>query len=459
MTPCFEELSFFPQPESIISIVGSHSASFFLDSSDPNHADSLFSFAGINPSEIWTGDDNPWQVLPKVVEAFWDTIPTPFPFAGGILGYLDYETRLFAEKGGVRNKQGLVPGHWFAQYDAVLVMDHRSRKAYVACWREDRNMLQKAKEEWRDLLEHAPSSAPLTPPSPIPSTPSTVLRTGSLRTGKGEGIIIPSRDSFAKKVLRIKDYLAAGDAYQVNLTERFEALSPLLVSVVYGRLRRLSPAPFSAFVNAGAFQILSSSPESLLNIRDGIATTRPIKGTRRRSPLEKEDYHLRKELMDSAKDRAELLMIVDLERNDLGKVCECGSVNVEYLRELESYAQLHHLAATVRGRIKKGLGPLEVLRALFPGGSVTGAPKKRAMEIIDELEENSRSIYTGALGYIGAGGSAHFNIPIRTMTQVGQKVYFHAGCGIVADSEPELEYEEMMLKTEGMMEALKCKST
>jgi para-aminobenzoate synthetase component 1 len=207
-------------------------------------------------------------------------------------------------------------------------------------------------------------------------------------------------------------------------------------------------------LNCGDHEVLSSSPELFLKVRDGWAETRPIKGTRPRGATPDEDAARADELLRSEKDRAELLMIVDLERNDLGRSCEYGSVHVPELFRLESFSHVHHLVATVRGRLRVGTTPLECLRAAFPGGSITGAPKIRAMEIIEELEPVCRGVYSGAIGWVDARGNAEWNIAIRTMVVRQAKVHFHVGGGVVADSDPEAEYEETLAKARGMLAAL-----
>lgn len=263
-----------------------------------------------------------------------------------------------------------------------------------------------------------------------------------------------SRVQYEAAVRRVLEYIAAGDCYQVNLSQRFS--TPLLCTpwALYERLRAVSPAPYAAFVDCGDHQVLSSSPELLLSASGGYVETRPIKGTRPRGRTPEEDRDRAAELLASEKDRAELLMIVDLERNDLGRVCEFGSVHVPALYTLESFANVHHLVATVRGKLRAGTSPLECLRAAFPGGSITGAPKIRSMEIIEELEPFRRGVYTGALGWVDAHGNGEWNIAIRTLLTQGDRAYFHVGGGIVADSDPAAEYEETLTKAAGMLRAL-----
>jgi para-aminobenzoate synthetase component 1 len=268
-----------------------------------------------------------------------------------------------------------------------------------------------------------------------------------------------SREGYEAAVRRVVEYIHAGDCFQVNLSQRL--LAPLREHPLelYGRLRQLNPAPFAAYFDAGDFQILSASPERFLRVfPDGEVETRPIKGTRPRGRTPEEDAALIRELANSPKDRAENVMIVDLLRNDIGKVCEFGSVRVPRVCEVETFRFVHHLVSEVRGKLRPGMGPLDLLAAAFPGGSVTGAPKVRAMEIIAELEPTARGPYCGSLGWIGFDGAMDTNILIRTFTAGRGWVQFPVGGGIVADSDPAREYEETLHKAAGLLRALNHES-
>lgn len=256
-----------------------------------------------------------------------------------------------------------------------------------------------------------------------------------------------TRDSYRAAILCAKEYIAAGDIYQVNLSQRFQCEVESSATDVYLALRATNPAPYCAYLDIGNAQILSSSPECFLKINDRHVVTRPIKGTRPRSTDAAE-------LLASPKDNAELLMITDLERSDLGRVCQFGSVHVRELKRVETFATVHHLVATVEGLLRRDVSHVDCVRACFPGGSITGAPKIRAMEIIDELEPHARGVYCGAIGYFGPNGESHFNIAIRTVVQQGSRLTFHAGGGIVADSEPDAEYDETLAKAQGIFNAI-----
>lgn len=265
-----------------------------------------------------------------------------------------------------------------------------------------------------------------------------------------------ARDEFIAAVRRAQNYITAGDIYQVNLSHPWQAKWPLSADPLafYRMLREASPAPYAAYVDLGGRRVFSSSPECFLRMSGSHIETRPIKGTRPRFPLDMaEDEASARALTASAKERAELLMITDLERNDLGQVCEYGSIIVPELAAVESFAQVFHLVSTVQGTLRAEVDHAAAFKACFPGGSISGAPKKRALEIIAELERHPRGLYTGAIGYFGFNGQSQFNIVIRTAVQQGDTISFHAGAGIVADSVPELEYEETLHKASGLLKA------
>ncbi len=263
--------------------------------------------------------------------------------------------------------------------------------------------------------------------------------------------------SYCRAVQRAREYIIKGDIYQVNFTQRFYARYLGDAFSLYSRLRRFNPGAYAGVLLYPDFGVLSSSPELFLRVRGREIITRPIKGTRARGKTQEEDEKIKKELLESEKDLAELAMIVDLERNDLGRVCDYGSVEVLGYPELESYSRVHHLVATVRGELAEGRDIFDLIRASFPGGSITGAPKIRAMEIIDELEPVVRGVYTGSIGWLGFNQNLELNIAIRVIILKDGFAYFPAGGGIVYDSDPELEYEESWVKALALWEALSKK--
>lgn len=261
---------------------------------------------------------------------------------------------------------------------------------------------------------------------------------------------------FTDAVRRIQRYIREGDVFQVNVSRQWEvSLSkPYAPAEVFAALRRANPAPFSALLHLGEHAVVSSSPERLVRVAAGWADTRPIAGTHPRSPDPAEDAALRRRLIDSSKERAEHIMLIDLERNDLGRICQPGSVEVNELMAVASYSYVHHIESNVRGRKRPEVSPAQVMRALFPGGTITGCPKVRTMQIIRELETAPRRAYTGSLGYLNHDGTLDSNILIRTFMQSGSQLRFRAGAGVVADSDPERELQETRHKARGLLRAL-----
>ncbi len=261
--------------------------------------------------------------------------------------------------------------------------------------------------------------------------------------------------AFLDGVLKCKDYIVEGDVFQVNLSRAWQVtLAAGGPHDLYARLRAANPAPFSALLDLGEHQVVSSSPERLVKVAGGVVETRPIAGTHPRGATPEEDEALKRKLINTVKERAEHIMLVDLERNDLGRIAVPGTVEVDELMAVASYAFVHHIESNIRARLQPGTTVRQVLRALFPGGTITGCPKVRCMQIIRELEDAPRAAYTGSLGYVGLDGRMDFNILIRSFMQTGQQLYFRAGAGIVADSDPERELQETRHKARGLLRAL-----
>ncbi|MBU4194060.1 MAG: aminodeoxychorismate synthase component I [Actinobacteria bacterium] len=369
------------------------------------------------------------------------------PFVSGGIGFLSYELGRYIERLPETVEDDLdAPEMAFCFFDSILVADHASgRKALVVSVPRG---LDPAPVVRQSLERIAPGAGVGRSGGPPLAGPGATLQFESGFT----------RDEYLEAVSRVKEFIVAGDIYQANISQRFSA--PLLEPAwhLYRRLRVLNAAPFSAYLNFGEFAVASSSPERFLAVDGRSVETRPIKGTRPRGDDPAEDERQKRELLASAKDLAELSMIVDLERNDLGRVCDYGSVVVEEHAELESYATVHHLVSTVTGKLHEGKDMIDLLRATFPGGSITGAPKIRSIEIIDELEPTARSVYTGGIGYLGADGSHDINIAIRTLMIKGGRVYFQVGGGIVADSDPEAEYQETLDKGKAITRTILAES-
>jgi para-aminobenzoate synthetase component 1 len=362
------------------------------------------------------------------------------PFQGGIAGYVGYDWGAELEhvvRPPADRLTPTMPDVALALYDWVIAWDHLEAKAWLIAIGSDKRAA--ARTAWvRDRLAAAPAAVP-DHHAPTPQPPKSNF----------------TRPEFETGVSRIRDYIAAGDVYQVNLSQRFHAPFVGSALALYRRLRARNPAPFGAYLEFAGAQVASISPERFLRLdTTHAAEARPIKGTRPRGTTPARDAALARELLESEKDRAENVMIVDLLRNDLGRVCRPGSVRVPKLFALESHPTVHHLVSTVTGELVDGADAFDLLRAAFPGGSVTGAPKIRAMQIIAELERAPRGLYCGAIGYISTTGAMDFNIPIRTIVLREGSATFHAGAGIVWDSEPAAEYDETLAKARTMIEAL-----
>ena len=387
-----------------------------------------------------TGHGDPLDALARLIDrlGLGDPSPSLDPFVGGLVGFLGYDLAPRIERLPRRHpRRSRLPDARFGLYETGLTLDHATGS--LNAWSTP--ILDRA-DPSRHLAALLAAVEASDPADPARSTLGEVKAAGT-------------REEHEGAVRRALEYIAAGDIFQVNLAQRFTTTGRVDPLDLYLRLRRVSPAPFSAFLAWDDLAIVSASPEWFYRVdSDRRIVTRPIKGTRRRGATGEEDRGMVEELLASAKDRAELTMIVDLERNDLGRVCEYGSIRVTDALTVESYAQVHHLVATVDGTLRRDAGPIDVVRAVFPGGSITGAPKIRAMEIIDELEPRPRGLYTGAIGYFGAGGRAAFNIAIRTITVEGEVASYQVGGGIVADSDPAAEYDETLHKGRGLRAVL-----
>ncbi len=362
------------------------------------------------------------------------------PFLGGGIGYLSYELgRLIERLPGFAVDDLSLPDMSLAFFDQVVAHDHVTGETWLAT-----STIGGEGPDAGDRWERAKAMLEAPPPSydHVEAPQDIDFECGFTRPG------------YLEAVRRVKEYILAGDIYQANISQRFSAPVSEHPWMLYRRLRRLNAAPFSAYLNFGPVQVCSSSPERFVRIDGERVETRPIKGTRHRGRDAEEDRRLAEELLASPKDRAELSMIVDLERNDMGRVCSYGSVCVEEHAVIESYATVHHLVSTVAGTLHPGRDVVDLLRASFPGGSITGAPKIRSMEIIDELEPTARGVYTGCIGYLGFDGRADLNIAIRTMLVKERRAYFQVGGGIVADSVPEDEYQETLDKGEAIFHTL-----
>jgi para-aminobenzoate synthetase component I len=442
------ELPGAPAPAEAFERLRGEREPFFLDGGRDPEGQGRYSFMGCNPfatlrsksgrlclvrgggEESWEGD--PFRAVRSLLHEH--AVPRadpPVPFVGGAVGYFAYDLCHHIERIPRTALDDLgFPDLALGLYDTLVAWDNLRGKAYI-CAPELRD--RPAPEERAEAL-----GALLSRPCEPARAPEGAC--GSDLTGNF------AREEYIAAVARAKEYIAAGDIFQVNLSQRFSAQLHVDPWQLYLRSRRINAAPFGAYLQFADGTVASASPERFLRVEGRCVETRPIKGTRPRGATPEEDERLARELLESEKDRAELVMIVDLERNDLGRVCSYGTVRVPELLRLESYATVHHLVSTVVGQLHEGRDLMDLLRATFPGGSITGAPKVRAMEIIDELEPTQRAVYTGSIGWVGFDGDMDLNIVIRTFLVRDGRVHWQVGGGIVADSDPVAEYEETLDK-------------
>ncbi|MBM7871271.1 para-aminobenzoate synthetase component 1 [Clostridium pascui] len=436
-------------PFDVFTIFKDTKNAIILDSSKKNNGLGEYSFIGINTfltfkatgskcsinDEEFNGDG--FTELENLLKRYKIDKNTHLPFSGGCIGYFSYDASRSLEKLPETAKKDIaIPDIYFNFYDNLIIFDHINNKTYISASGIIKNSNESIKEiealiangkkiEYFDLIES-----------------DTKFYSNF------------DKSEYIETVGKVREYIRSGDVYIANLTQRFWCYNEKSPYEIYKNLRYINPAPFSAYLNLDDFEIISSSPERFIKIRNGKVETRPIKGTRPRGTNEEEDKKNKKELINSEKDKSELLMIVDLERNDLSKVCKPFSVKVTELFKLEEYSTVFHLVSSVEGELKEEVSSVECIRECFPGGSITGAPKIRSMEIIEELEGIQRNIYTGIIGYFDFSGNADFNIVIRTILNKNGKAYFGVGGGITWDSNEKDEYFETLDKAKALMRVL-----
>ena len=351
-------------------------------------------------------------------------LSSPVPFGAAAIGYLGYDlNRLLERLPSLASDDLLLPDIHLAFYDRIEAWDHEEGRAFR--FRSD---------SIRPPVEPEP-------PDGLGSRPSGVRSNFT-------------REAYLDAIRTVKRAIEEGEIYQANLSQRFQVATARSPVDLYARLRESSAAPFACYIDAGPFQVIGASPERFLKVRGRAVETRPIKGTRRRGRSAEEDDRLSRDLLESEKDAAELAMIVDVERNDLGRVAEYGTVRVTERKVLRKWPTVFHLEATVEATLRQECGVMDLIRASFPGGSITGAPKIRAMEILEGIEPTRRGVYTGAVGAFGLDGNCDLNIAIRTLVLKDGVASFQAGGGIVSDSDPEAEYQETLDKARALFDAL-----
>lgn len=457
--PLVREIAY-ADPVELFAIFLGDPQAVLLDSALVSEPRGRYAFIAAEPFRVMTSKDgiididgerqvgDPFTALRRELARYpISAVPGLPPFQGGVAGCFGYELVQHLERVPLaRGDDTRFPDLALGFHDVVVALDQRDRRAWILSSGlpelDERRRRRRAAERLEAMASRLANAAPLPEPPRPPAPPSTRSNF--------------TQAEYEALVRRVVDYILAGDIFQANLSQRFSADLPagLTLFDLYRRLRAVNPAPFAAFLKFGDVEIASASPERFLLLRDDSVETCPIKGTRPRGRSEDEDRALAAELLASEKDRAENVMIVDLLRNDLSRVCRDGSVEVPRLCGLESFATVHHLVSTVTGRLRPGLGAVDLLAACFPGGSITGAPKIRAMEIIAELEPTRRGPYCGSIGYIGFDGSMDTSIVIRSFASKAGEVVFQAGGGIVADSEPAAEYAETLAKARALVAAL-----
>jgi para-aminobenzoate synthetase component 1 len=451
--PRVQELPYFEDSAALFLPWAERRWAVFLDSGFPHSQQGRYDILAAEPiktlitrgalTEIREGNaislspEDPFALVRTALGEAAPALPG-LPFQGGAIGYFGYDlARRLERLPELAVDADSIPEMVIGIYDWAVVVDHRERRSWLVG--QGRNPALDLR--WPHLVKAF-------------SQIQTIGWQLDDFAVLGEVASSLDRARYGRAFDRIQHYIREGDCYQVNLTQRFSAYCSGNPWSAYQLLRPYNPAPFSAYLNYPQVQVLSSSPERFLKVENGQVETRPIKGTRPRSPSPEADAASARELSASLKDRAENLMIVDLLRNDIGKCCVPGSVHVPELFKVESYATVHHLVSTIRGRLADGHDALDLLRGCFPGGSITGAPKIRAMEIIEELEPHRRGVYCGAIGYVGFDGNMDTNIAIRTLAHSDHAIRFWAGGGIVADSDPEQEYQECYHKAAALLHLL-----
>lgn len=390
-----------------------------------------------------------FEVLDREIRRLSVTAPElPFDFIGGFMGYFGYELK--ADCGASAKHTSDVHDAVWIFPDRFAVVDHADNTLHLVALSTGDDEAEKAAQHWLERTA-ATVQEVAQRPSPVSDDVGRDADPSELRAWAEAGLV-RDRDRYLADIQRCKEELYAGESYEICLTNAVRLACAENPLTLYSRLRRRNPAPYGAYVSAGGVRIACSSPERFLKIdRGGVVESKPIKGTAPRGRTPEEDERLRSTLASDAKSRAENLMIVDLLRNDLGRVCEPATLYVPVLMQVESYETVHQLVSTIRGRLRAGASAVDCVRACFPGGSMTGAPKLRTMEIIDELETEARGPYSGSIGFIGCNGTADLNITIRTAVLTDDGVRIGAGGAIVVDSDPESEYEEMILKASAPM--------
>lgn len=433
-------------PLEVYNIFKEEKDTIFLDSSKEDKRLSKYSFIGVNPFLNFYSMENksyinneavngePFNVLEELIKKYKVEIESELPLVSGCMGYIGYDTgRILENLPNISEEDFQIPDMKFVFYNNIIIFDIINNKVFITDLGIENSRIKEIEGRILDGIN---------------------LIEEEVKISNNKFYSNFTKEEYKKAVKDLKDYIVNGDVYIANMTQRFYCNNNEDSFEIYKKLRTINKAPFSAFMNFEDFQIISSSPERFIQVKEGCVSTRPIKGTRPRGHNEETDNKNKEELLNSEKDKAELLMIVDLERNDLSKVCKSHSVKVTEIFALEEYATVFHLVSTIEGILKKEVSTVKCIKECFPGGSITGTPKIRAMEIIEELEMLKRNIYTGSIGYFDFRGNADFNIVIRTIVKKDNRAYFGVGGGITYDSIEEDEYNETLDKAKALMRVL-----
>ncbi|MDP2920140.1 MAG: aminodeoxychorismate synthase component I [Dehalococcoidia bacterium] len=464
-SPLIEELFTPHSPLTLFEYFRLQPHCFFLDSSMDPQKLGRYSFMGADPFLLMSNRGrkitlqehgqgtvirgNPFDILGQILRSYrLNAGDTPVPFTGGAVGYLAYDLLHFIERVPKTALDDLkLPESYIGFYDLILAYDNLLNKTYIISTgfpeQDEMRRLKRAYQRVNELKDRL-SSMPHCAEPPLLSVPAA--------RGVLKGNF--THEDYVKAVARARQYIIDGDIFEVNISQRFETRLTIPPWELYRRLRQINPAPFGSYLGFGEVTVVGASPERFLRVQGDYVETRPIKGTVRRGKTPAEDRVRARQLFGSVKDHAENMMIVDLERNDLGRVCRYGTVKVTEMAILETFPTVFHLTSTVTGRLRHDRNRIDLLKATFPGGSITGAPKIRSMEIIDELEPTRRSVYTGNIGYFGFDGNMDINIVIRTFLIKGNRAYFQVGGAVVYDSDPESEYQETLDKGRALINAL-----
>lgn len=448
MKTTVKKLSLYKEAADIFSLYYQQSDAVFLDSSLKNNL-GKFSIIGLHPYlKLEETDGVLYQNGQKTEGSIEDALSVilkenkeahdfPLPLIAGAIGYFSYDYGRKFEHIATRHPKRLqIPDALFIFYDNLIIEDKQNQVLYVTA----RGELSSAEESIQQIEQEIAGAQPCK--APAKGTQLADFQADFMKT------------DYKKAVDDVINYIIEGDIYITNMTQQLMVKSSSHPYDVFRYLRTHNPSPFGGYFNYGDFQIASASPERFMLVKDGVVETRPIKGTRPRGTTAEEDLALKQELADSSKDKSELLMVVDLERNDLNHVCVPGSVKVTRHFDVETYATVFHLVTTIIGKLRPELDVLDLIRAAFPGGSITGTPKIRAMEIIDELEHSRRGLYTGSIGYLSMDGSCDLNIVIRTAVYQDGCYHLGVGGGITCESDLEFEYEETLQKAKAVLEAI-----